>query len=196
VVVTGISLIFENHYKIDTYYPNNYTTDNMTTNQHGYTLFDGANGENGFLSVGYVSMIHTDLDSFSSAAEYIVKSAHDMVHSDGMGNNMVDVDLLKAEMDVVTTRFPSLENEIDWMDPSKTVCYAANIYKFDQNPELLDMLLSTGGTVIVFANKDNFGAGVGFSIENAMANQLEWGNNMLGGVLMRLRDLYKTEMQK
>jgi len=188
-------LIFENRYKIDIHYSDTYTISSTMTNQGKYTFFDAAYGENGFLSVGYNSRIRTDSNTYSNAAGYIVHSANRIVFRDELGDDMVDMDVLKVDMDFVTARFPSLENEIEWAQPSKTVCYVANIYKFDQNRRLLDMLLATGESVIVFANENNFGAGIGFSIDDAMDNVPDWGDNMLGKILMNLRTLYKAEMQ-
>lgn len=188
----GVSLIFENHYNID----NDNASYDMMTIDYEYTLFDGATGQNGFLSVGYNSMISTDFNTYPSAAEYITTCARNFVTVDAFNDEIVDIGLLKDEMDFVINKFPSLRDEIDWMDPARVACYSANIYKFDQNPELLVRLLGTNEFIIVFANEDNRGVGIGFSIEDAMVNQLRWGGNMPGGTLMRLRDLYKTEMMK
>jgi ribA/ribD-fused uncharacterized protein len=193
--VDGVPSGLENRHKIDIDYPNDYVTNNMMSNQNKYTFFDAAYGENGFLSVGYNSRIYTDSKTYPNAAGYIMDSANEIVHDDGLDDEMIDVDLLKIEMDCVTARFPSLEDEIDWMEPSKTVCYAANIYKFDQNCGLLGMLLGTNDNTIVFANENNFGAGIGFSIDDAMENESDWGDNMLGEILMKLRGLYRAEMQ-
>lgn len=194
-IESGVPLGFENRYKTNIQYSNNYTTDNAMTNQNKYTLFDRADGQNGFLSVGYVSGIYTGTITYPSAADYISDTARTMVYSNGCDDDMVDTDSLKIVMDFVMNRFPSLENEIDWMEPSKTVCYAANIYKFDQNCGLLGMLLATNDNTIVFANENNFGAGIGFSIDDAMENESDWGDNMLGEILMKLRSLYRAEMQ-
>lgn len=63
-------------------------------------------------------------------------------------------------------------------------CYA----KFSQNNELKDFLLSTGNREIVEASPVDNIWGIGFSSDKAMENVDKWGQNLLGKVLMKVRE--------
>lgn len=66
-------------------------------------------------------------------------------------------------------------------------CYA----KFSQNNELKDFLLSTGNREIVEASPVDNIWGIGFSSDNAMENINKWGQNLLGKILMKVREVLK-----
>ena len=75
-----------------------------------------------------------------------------------------------------------------WDGACDEIVEQGNYLKFSQNPKLRDILLSTGGKVIVEASPSDSIWGLGFDAEHAEANEHKWGANKLGKALMRVRD--------
>ncbi|KAM3528596.1 hypothetical protein MY4038_005831 [Beauveria bassiana] len=56
---------------------------------------------------------------------------------------------------------------------------------------LMDMLLATGTKELVEASPTDRIWGVGYSARNAPANRAKWGKNLLGKVLMEVREVLR-----
>jgi len=67
-----------------------------------------------------------------------------------------------------------------------------NIFKFSQNEELKQILLSTKGTILVEASPFDKIWGVGLGVEDPnITNMSKWkGENLLGYILTNVRDFY------
>lgn len=83
-------------------------------------------------------------------------------------------------------------NKEIWDSNCIQIVYQGNIFKFKQNPELLEILLSTKGTILVEASPFDRIWGIGRGVEDILINDKEqWlGTNLLGYVLTNLRDNY------
>ena len=68
-----------------------------------------------------------------------------------------------------------------------------NYYKFTQHEELKQVLLGTGDREIVEASPRDRVWGVGFGEKNAGKNRGRWGGNLLGKVLMEVREWIRRE---
>jgi len=77
-----------------------------------------------------------------------------------------------------------------WDQNKEAIYYFENCQKFIQNPELKEVLFSTGDTELVECNPDDFIWSCGLSIDDPNArNPSDWkGQNLLGRVLQRVRD--------
>jgi ribA/ribD-fused uncharacterized protein len=63
-----------------------------------------------------------------------------------------------------------------------------NYLKFNQNQDLKQILLKTKNKILVEASPYDKIWGIGYSKENAMDNINKWGENLLGKVLMAVRN--------
>ena len=63
--------------------------------------------------------------------------------------------------------------------------------KFSQNPELKTQLLATGEKVLVEASPYDKIWGIGFNKSDALTSKAKWGQNLLGKVLMEVRNKLK-----
>lgn len=81
----------------------------------------------------------------------------------------------------------NFNNEL-WDKHKEDFMYNACYAKFSQNDELKDFLLSTGNREIVEASPVDNIWGIGFSSDKAMENVDKWGQNLLGKVLMKVRE--------
>lgn len=75
-----------------------------------------------------------------------------------------------------------------WDQYKENFMYNACCAKFSQNDRLKDFLLNTGNYEIVEASPVDNIWGIGFSSDKAMENIDKWGQNLLGKVLMRVRE--------
>ena len=77
-----------------------------------------------------------------------------------------------------------------WDKVKYSIVLNGNYYKFTQNKEMMDFLLSTGDKILVEASPMDTIWGIGFGKENEKAkNVAMWrGQNLLGFALMEVRD--------
>jgi len=83
--------------------------------------------------------------------------------------------------------------EKEWNDFRYEVVKLGNHYKFTQNTKLRDLLLSTGNREIVEASQEDPIWGVGYFANDAEENRSKWGQNLLGKLLMELREQFRNE---
>lgn len=83
-------------------------------------------------------------------------------------------------------------DRITWNANAIQIVYQANMYKFLQNNQLLENLVSTRGTVLVEASPYDTIWGIGLDENDPLAlNKATWrGLNWLGYTLTSLRDNY------
>lgn len=65
--------------------------------------------------------------------------------------------------------------------------------KFSQVQECRGVLLDTGDRVLVEASPGDRNWGIGFAGDKAEGNEEEWGKNLAGKALMRVRDRLRKE---
>jgi len=78
-------------------------------------------------------------------------------------------------------------NEI-WDLVKEDCMYEGLLLKFKQNPDLLEELKKTGTTTIVEASPHDSIWGIGYNEKDALANRSTWGQNLLGKLLMKVRE--------
>ncbi|CAD6571993.1 MAG: hypothetical protein ASARMPREDX12_004847 [Alectoria sarmentosa] len=89
------------------------------------------------------------------------------------------------------------DNKI-WNAKREKIVEDGNWWKFTQPKEsdLRKMLLETGDRLLVEASPYDRIWGVGYGAANAEANRNNWGENLLGKALMRVRDRLHAEEEK
>ena len=97
--------------------------------------------------------------------------------------NETDVRKIKA----LGRKVKNFNNEL-WDKHKEDFMFNACYAKFSQNNELKDFLLSTGNREIVETSPVDNIWGIGFSSDKAMENVDKWGQNLLGKVLMKVRE--------
>ena len=82
-----------------------------------------------------------------------------------------------------------------WNAEREKIVEEGNWWKFTQSKEcyLGKMLLKTGDRLLVEASPYDRIWGVGYGAANAEANQDNWGENLLGKALMRVRGRLRAE---
>lgn len=75
-----------------------------------------------------------------------------------------------------------------WNQHKHRIVYEGNKAKFTQNPTLKEYILETRDMSLVEASPRDRYWGIGFSAEKAIERKKDWGENILGKLLMKLRD--------
>ncbi len=78
-----------------------------------------------------------------------------------------------------------------WASVREGVAFDACLLKFGQHAKLREVLLGTGDALLVEASPTDTIWGIGFSEDDALAHRHQWGQNLLGLALMRVRDTLK-----
>lgn len=80
-----------------------------------------------------------------------------------------------------------------WKENVEEIAERANYLKFSQIEECRNALRATDGKLLAEASPIDRNWGVGFAGDEAGSKEEEWGRNMLGQALMRVRDRLKDE---
>lgn len=83
-------------------------------------------------------------------------------------------------------------NEKIWNEHKVKIVSKGNWYKFTQNKYLLERLLKTEGELVEASPFDRIW-GIGYDKDNALRNSDNWGENLLGQILTKLRDDIKMK---
>lgn len=81
-------------------------------------------------------------------------------------------------------------NYSKWNKYKFNIVYNACVAKFTQNIELMAILLESDGIIAEASPYDKVW-GIGFNIDDADNNKSNWGENLLGKILMKIRDEYE-----
>lgn len=79
-----------------------------------------------------------------------------------------------------------------WAGVREEVAFDACWHKFSQHARLAEGLLATGEALLVEASPSDAIWGVGFSEQDAPAHRHQWGQNLLGHALMRVREALRA----
>lgn len=86
--------------------------------------------------------------------------------------------------------------ESEWVKVREQIAVDAIWYKFKDNKKLRSFLIETGDAVLIEAAANDRIWGIGFSEDQALANQSDWGLNILGKALMQVRKRLSTQTQQ
>ena len=84
-------------------------------------------------------------------------------------------------------------DEASWARVREQVAFDTVLHKFQNNRKLRDVLLQTGSALLVEAAPADRIWGIGYSEQDAMAYRFQWGENLLGLSLMRVRDVLRAQ---
>lgn len=84
-----------------------------------------------------------------------------------------------------------------WDSNKEEIVYKGNVLKFEQNENLKEILLNTGDTILVEASPYDLIYGIGLGVEDPnITDESKWrGLNLLGKILMRVREFLKGEIK-
>lgn len=113
-------------------------------------------------------------------------------------NNQFDwtaVDAAHAQAHALSRAMTTL-NPVEWLNHSVQMMRQAITYKFCQDETLFKLLLDTGNAYLIYASPEDAYWGIGCSEQQALTGQMapnQWGRNLLGNLLMELRNKLRVE---
>lgn len=84
-------------------------------------------------------------------------------------------------------------DEAQWAGVREQVAFDAVLHKFRDNRKLREFLLDTNDLILVEASPSDRIWGIGYSEQDAWDYRYQWGENLLGKALMRVREQLKNE---
>ena len=170
--------------------PDEYNLQSLFTPQRGevtafYTQFSP-------FSNHYLCDFKVGGEKYSSFEKYLFTAL-----ADKFGDHSLKLKITKEDNPVVIKRLGKNINNFDesiWQRDIQDILQQGLRCKFEQNPKLTELLLSTGDTKIAEASKFDRRYGVGLSLQDPDLWQKDkWlGQNRMGRALMAVRDYLKT----
>lgn len=143
----------------------------------------------GFLSQWYPSLFTEDGLTFSCAEQYM------MYHKAKLFGDV------KTAARILLEKKPFMQKRLGrqvkgfeesvWQKHRREIVKQGNWLKFNQNPELLEMLINRFPVCKDFVEASKYDRiwGIGFDAKTALqTSKHEWGQNLLGQILTELRD--------
>ena len=154
-----------------------------------FTFFWRQTEQNGYMSNWYHSPFNIGLHTFPTSEHYMM-----------WGKAILMGDLVSTERILAATSPAQVKklgqqvspwNEELWLGERLRIMYEACLAKFETHADLRDQLIATGNSILVEASPMDRIWGIGMSETNPNARDpTKWkGLNLLGLVLMRVRDV-------
>lgn len=151
-----------------------------------YTYFYGTSGKYGCFSQWYeAQFVGDDGITYRSAEQYMMAQKAILFKDDKVLSSIMKATTQK-EIKSLGRKISNF-NQQSWDKNKSNIVYNGNHLKFSQNLELLEVLLSTGDSIIAEASPTDRIWGIGMSARKDLTKN-EWkGENLLGEVLMDVR---------
>ena len=150
--------------------------------------FHNPEEENGYLSNWYLSEFTVDGIKFSSMEQYMMYEKALLFQDQEAAEKILQTDNV-ADIKALGRSVQHFDDKI-WIKIREEIVYKGVREKFRQNPELAEKLERTGEEIIAeCAVKDRiWGIGLSMKDENRLSINKWRGQNLLGRILMRVRE--------
>lgn len=133
---------------------------------------------------------HTDGISYISLEQYMLKEKALLFNVDGQNITLID-DIMKAKshFDMINL-YPLIKgyDKQTWHHVLLGVLNKGNMMKFTQNKHLLELLISTRESIVVYSDSVDQVLGIGIDYFDGMCKN-DWnGLNLMGKSLIHIRD--------
>ena len=144
-------------------------------------------GELNPLSNFHRAQFNVDNEVYHSSEQFIQK-----VKADYFGDAQTSNDIMRADTPLECKQLArniTRYDHIEWSRIARSKCECGITCKFQQNPALMNLLISTGEGILAEASYNKlWGTGVPLHHDNAL-NQEDWANvGILGEILMKIRE--------
>ena len=139
-----------------------------------------------------VSKFSVDVDEYSCAEQYMMAEKARLFEDDEIRQRIMEASDPKA-IKALGKKVKNFDQTV-WDKAKYSIVLNGNYYKFSQNKEMREYLISTENKILVEASPLDTIWGIGLSKENTKAyNPNTWrGKNLLGFALMEVRDELKN----
>lgn len=158
-----------------------------------YCFFWSEFAQDGFLSNFYPSKFIVDNNTFNCNEQYFMKKKQELFDSSNIKLAASIMNETNPKNIKKFGRQVNYYNDEIWNKHKIKIMYDGALAKFSQNPELKTKLLATGEKILVEASPYDRIWGIGFNKDDAIKNKEKWGQNLLGQVLMQVRNEFKIK---
>lgn len=150
--------------------------------------FYGHTKKYGFLSNFYHAEFIEDGKLYCCSEQYFMKKKQELFDPINLGlSNRIMMSTKPSDIKRYGRQVKNFSEKI-WNEHKVRIMRQAVFLKFSQNPELKKLLLQTENNNLAEASPTDRVWGIGLSVENAI-NEVEWrGENLLGQVLVSVRE--------
>lgn len=150
--------------------------------------FHNPDEENGYLSNWFLSEFTVGGITFSSMEQYMMYEKAVLFKDQITAEKILQTDDV-AKIKALGRTVQNFDDEV-WAKEREGIVYNGVLEKFRQNPELAEKLKKTGEEIIAeCAVKDRiWGIGLSIKDENRLSIDKWRGQNLLGRILMRVRE--------
>lgn len=150
--------------------------------------FHNPDEENGYLSNWFLSEFTVGGITFSSMEQYMMYEKAILFKDQTTAEKILQTDDV-AKIKALGRTVQNFDDEV-WTKEREGIVYNGVLEKFRQNPELAEKLKKTGEEIIAeCAVKDRiWGIGLSIKDENRLSIDKWRGQNLLGRILMRVRE--------
>ena len=167
----------------------------MNQTELRYTLFWHQNEGNGRLSNWYPRPFVVEGVQYAHVEQYMMAEKAKLFHDTERWNAIMETDdpLQCRRLGRAVTPF----DPVVWDACCHKVVKDGSRAKYEQNPDLMQFLLSTGDTIIAEASPRDRKWGIGLGEKRAAQMEPEeWrGKNLLGKILMELREEFRNRAE-
>lgn len=162
---------------------NNYCSDK------NIICFYHENEEFGCLSNWYKAEFEYAGEHFSSVEQYMMYHKVLMFHEFGLAEKIMKSDDPATIKRLGRTKFPAFNGDL-WDKTCYAIVKRGVRAKFEQNPDLLEILVATGNKILAEASPKDTKWGIGIAQDDPRCYMVKkWaGKNLLGRILMEVRD--------
>lgn len=156
-------------------------------------LFHNPWEENGYLSNWFISKFKTNGVEFSSMEQYMMYNKAILFEDKAAAERILKTDDC-AEIKRIGREVTGYKDSI-WADKRYNIVRTGVLEKFNQNSDLMNMLLNTGDSVLAEAAVHDKIWGIGLSMTDKRSYDIDkWkGQNLLGKCLMDAREMLKRQ---
>lgn len=166
--------------------------DNLSKLEYLHFWKPELNANNKFcLGQWQISEFSVDVEDYNCAEQYMMAEKARLFEDEEIEKQIMETSDPKKMKDL-GKKVKNFNQKI-WDKVKYSIVLNGNYYKFSQNSEMRNFLLSTGDKILVEASPLDTIWGIGLSEQNINSeNPIAWkGKNLLGFVLMELRDELK-----
>lgn len=147
--------------------------------------FNHINQNDGYLNNSYLSPFTVEGKNFINSEHYFVWKKVIQFKPE-----FEELILSTKDLKIIKEINSKIKNKIN-LNESYKIMKEALFHKFSQNPKLLNNLMLTGNSGIVYANPKDKTWGIGITAVEALMDKPLKGENLLGKALIEIRSNFK-----
>ncbi len=147
-------------------------------------------GKNDHFSNFYKTTFKVNDITFSCGEQYIMYSKAKLFGDDIIAEKILE-ETSPSKMKALGRKVKNYDDKV-WVQMREDITFNGLLHKYMQNLKLKTQILNTNNKILVEASPTDKIWGIGMGVSNPdLENQSKWGKNILGNILMSVRENIK-----